>query len=199
MPNLLFPTVENPAQEVMLFFHLSHWNSFFKECTSGTHLDALAAIGAALTFAPGLVKVGDDHAFDASSEQIPGVGTLNFIANTNTTATEDATVTIHDKPIMTGIHWQIRAEVFKPRMVHTKFCCQILQLAVTIHHADRTDVIALGEKEFHYHLPILNKPIAVGLHHHPFLHLRDARGQKLGTALDFHQAQPTPAQLTQTL
>ncbi len=183
----------------MLFFHLSHWDSFFKECTCGTHLDALAAIGAALTFAPGLVKVGDDHAFDASSEQIPGVGTLNFITNTKTTATEDATVTIHDKPIMTGIHGQIRAEVFKPRMVHTKFCCQILQFTVTIHHADRTDVIALGEKELHNHLPILNKPIAVGLYHHPFLYLRDARGQKLGTPLDLHQAQPTPAHLTQTL
>ena len=57
---------------------------------------------------------------------------------------------------------------------------QVLQLAVAVGHADRADVVALGEEQLDDHPPVFAQPLGVGLDLHALGDLRGAGRQQLG-------------------
>ena len=60
---------------------------------------------------------------------------------------------------------------------------QRLQIAVAVRHADRADVIALGEEQFQDHAAVVGQPLGVGRDLHAFFHPGDAGGKQLVASL----------------
>ena len=83
--------------------------------------------------------------------------------------------------------------IFVADVVHALAVGQRLQFAMAVGHADRADVVPLGEQQLQRHPAVLAQPFAVGLDVHAFGDLGGAGGQQLGNAGDFHQAQPAGA------
>jgi len=84
-------------------------------------------------------------------------------------------------------------------MIHPELGRQGLQLAIAVHHTGGTDVVALGQKQFNYHLPVLLQSFRLGLDHHPFGNLGDAGRHQPGITLHLNQAQATTTPIAQAL
>src|SRR5271170_7242474 len=65
----------------------------------------------------------------------------------------------------------------------------ILQLAMSIRHTHRTDVITFAEQHFHDHLAITGKFVRFGLDHHAFSDIGDASRLQFRASLYFNQAE----------
>src|SRR5205823_1254040 len=66
---------------------------------------------------------------------------------------------------------------------------QTLEIAVVIRHADRADVVALGEQQLHDHLAVLVQPLRVCRHRHAFLDARHAGWGEFRGAFDLDKAE----------
>ena len=90
-------------------------------------------------------------------------------------------------------------EVIVADVVHADGDRQVLQLAVAVGHADRADVVALGEQQFDDHSAVFAEPLGIGADDHLLGDVCDAGGQQLVAAPHLDQAEPAGADVGSTL
>ena len=162
-----------------------------------------APVGHTCTHFPQLVQVSESPQGSPRSEitrefvprpqHVPGVRAFHFVAHADAARAQDAAVVVEAETFVADIHGQRRKLVAEAYVIDAELRGQILQLAVAVHHADRADVVALGEQQFDDQLALRVQLRRVGVHHHAFFHLRQARSLQFLLALDLHQAEPAGA------
>ena len=80
-PLFLFPRRHDVLEEATVFTHFSDGPSFVKKSTSGTYLDALAAASARIRGPPAVAQIGDNQRIGPASHDVPGMRTLDLIAD----------------------------------------------------------------------------------------------------------------------
>ena len=152
-----------------------------------------------LRFAPVLVQVGDDHGVDAAAHHIPHVRAFDLGADPHAARAEDAAIVVDGEALVRGVDRQFgiaigQADVGQPLVLR-----QGLQLAVAVGHADRADVVALGEQQLEDGAAMLLQPLGVGADFHALGDGGDAGRQQLVAALDLDQAQAARANVAQAV
>ena len=110
--------------------------------------DALAARGAGVRVAPGLVEVGDDPGFGAAAGDILGAGALDVPAHPHAAGAEDAAVMVHAEKRVGVVHLPLGEIVLVADVVHALAAGEGLEFAMAVGDAHRADMVALGEQQF---------------------------------------------------
>ena len=126
------------------------------------------------------------------------MGAFDLVANPDAARAQNAAVVIHDEPVVRGIDGDVRVLVGEADMRYAMSGREVLQVAMAIGHADRADVIPLGEEQFQRHPPVLLQAFAGGLDFHALGHFRGAGGQELVAARDLREAQAAGTYVVKT-
>ena len=70
---------------------------------------------------------------------------FDLIAYADAPGTQHATIVIDTEHLVRDIDRQVRVQILEAHVVHTLAHGQVLQFAMTVRNADRTDVVSLGE------------------------------------------------------
>src|SRR5690606_2123919 len=84
-------------------------------------------------------------------------------------------------------------------VIHTCARSLCLQLAVSVHDTDSTDVVALGKEQFQEHFAIGHKPVAVRVDDHALLHGGHTGGEQPVGPFNFDHAEATTASFAQPI
>ena len=161
-----------------------------------THLPQLVQVAES---PQGGIEIGHDTAVAAPIFKIPGVRPLDLTTHPDTSSAEHTTVMIEDKPTVGSIHLQFRVATRKGDMINPELLRQLLELTVTVGHADRADMVALGKEQLNDTATIPVQPLRLGGDHQPLLNPGDAGGGELGTAFDLNHAQSAGANRRESL
>ena len=85
------------------------------------------------------------RAVGAAAGDVPGVGPLDLVAGPHAAGAEDAAVVVDAEPRVADVDLASRVQVVVADVVDAECDRQVLELAVAVGHADRADVIPLGE------------------------------------------------------
>src|SRR5512138_2139246 len=121
------------------------------------------------------------------------MGSLHLVAGPHAAGTEDAAHMVHAEAPVTGIQREAGKEVAIADMIDAKACGQALELAMAVYHADRADVITLGQQQFDDLTPVAPQPFRIGCHHHPLFCRCYAGGLWLFPPRDLHHAESAPS------
>ena len=162
-------------------------------------MDALATGRAALGVAPLACQIGDHLGRLTPTAEVPGVGTLDLVADSNAACAQDAPVVIDTEASVGGVDAQVRALVRVAAVVHPNGVGELLQLAESRGDADGAEVVSFGEEKLDDLPPVGPESFGVGADHHALLDRRQAGGLELGSTFDLHHAEATGADETEAL
>ena len=129
----------------------------------------------------------------AAAGDVLGARAFDVPADADAARAKDAAVVVHAEQPVRAVHAPFREAVIVAHVVHALAVGEGLEFAMAVGHADRADVVALGEQQFQRHAAVFAQPFAVGLDVHAFGDFGRAGRQQFGDAGDFHQAQPAGA------
>src|SRR5689334_10259440 len=135
------PHESQVRQELTALRHFAGGLAFFDQGAGGAYVNAFAAGGAAFRLSPRLVEVADDASVNPASEEVPGMRTLDFLANANAASTENASVVIGHEATVRGVNFELGMEIRNGDVREPDLLGERLQFTVTIRNADRTNVI----------------------------------------------------------
>jgi len=84
-------------------------------------------------------------------------------------------------------------------MHYSGFGGEVLQIAMTVRHANRANVISFGEEQLQDHHPVLPYPFGIRFDFHPFRHFGDASRKEFITARHFGNAESASPDITQAI
>jgi hypothetical protein len=87
-------------QELTTLFHFRNCFPFLEESTCWANMNAFAATGANFRGAPRLVEVSDNPRVDPSPHDIPNMGALNFVTNSNASRAKHTPVVVNNETLM---------------------------------------------------------------------------------------------------
>ena len=161
-------------------------------------MHAFAAAGAGFGGAPGLVEVGNHSRAYSAAHKVPCMRALDLAADADAPAAQHAAVVVRYKPLMGGVDRKLRRAIWIFNMSDSEGQCEILEFAMPVRHADRTDVIAFGEEKLDYLLTEVHNALRIGHYFHAFLAIRNAGGQQLRGSFYLDDAQAACAALGQS-
>ena len=184
-------------QELTALFHLGNRLAFFAERAGGADMHAFAAAGAGFGGAPGLIEVGDHACAYPAAHEVPGMRAFDFAADADASAAEHAAVVVSNKSLMGGVDRKLRRAVWIFDMSDAEGQGEVLEFAMPVRHAYRTDVVAFGEEKLDDLLAEAHNALGIGDYLHAFLAIGYAGGQQLRDPFYLDDAEAAGAALGQ--